>query len=71
MILSNAYYFRTFSNMALSKYAASRYRLSSDRNKLSQPLFITEPNQLDCSLSSFHGTEHQTVEEGKKDQYCK
>lgn len=66
MILSHAYYFLTFSNMVLSKYAASQRRLSSDRNKLSQPLFLTEPNQLDCRLSSFHGREHQTIQEGKR-----
>lgn len=43
-----------------------QHRSSSDRNKLRKPHLLTEPNQLDLSLSSFHGSEHQTIQEGKK-----
>lgn len=59
---SYAIYSLTVSPTCLSVCDAS----SSGSKELPRPLLLAQPDQLDRTLSSFHGTELQTIQDGRK-----
>lgn len=59
---SYAFYSLTVSPTCLSVRDAS----SSGSKGLRRPLLLAQPDQLERTLSSFHGTELQTIQDGRK-----